>query len=171
MVAVLEVLLERDALVTGMQLDELAPQPRLPAALPELMRDLEGVKSSDDPRRPNAARWFAYWRKNPIAVRSGCAGSPSRTTTVSYRTCPRRRATRPTLAAMTRGSLVEWRPSTTCRGSRAEATGDAFECVVISKQSAIRSSTAVAHRAPTVPSGERPTCRLPRTAPRGASAS
>lgn len=130
---VLEVLLERDALTSGMPLDELA---RLSHAyllrFPELMRDIEGVKELDDPRRPDPARWLAYWRKNPIAAWSG-----SRWFSVDgERLVPHLTSSpgdEPTLAAMTR-EIVESRLVDYVARARAAAAGDALECVVTWKQ-------------------------------------
>lgn len=91
---VVEVLLERDALESGMPLDELARRSHAYLLrFPELLRDLEGVKRFDDPRRPDPARWRAYWGENPIAAWSGLrwfsvAGDRL------VPTCPQRRATR-----------------------------------------------------------------------------
>lgn len=64
---VLEVLLDRDALTTGMDVPELA---RLSHAYilrnPELLADLQDVKAIPDPRQPNPKDWLSYWRKNPL---------------------------------------------------------------------------------------------------------
>lgn len=66
---VVEVLLEHDALATGMELNALAEAShRVLARSPELMRDLDGVKELPDPRRPEPEAWRRYWRKNPIAA-------------------------------------------------------------------------------------------------------
>ncbi len=150
---VLEVLLERDALVTGMPLDELA---RLSHAyllrFPELMRDLEGVKELDEPRRPDPARWLAYWRKNPIAAWSGSRWfSLEDERLVSH--LPSLPGDEPTLAAMTR-EIVEWRLVEYVSRVRAEAAGDAFECVVTwNRRDPIIKLPSRAAR-PDVPSGE-----------------
>ena len=66
---VVEVLLEHDALGSGMELGRLAEAShRLLVRSPELMRDLEGVKELPDPRSPDPEVWRRYWRKNPIAA-------------------------------------------------------------------------------------------------------
>lgn len=66
---VVEVLLEHDALATGLELSALAEAShRVLARSPELMRDLDGVKELPDPRRPESEVWRRYWRKNPIAA-------------------------------------------------------------------------------------------------------
>ncbi len=66
---VIEVLLEHEALGTGMELGALAEAShRVIARSPELMRDLQGIKELPDPRRPDPEVWRRYWRKNPIAA-------------------------------------------------------------------------------------------------------
>lgn len=71
---VLEVLLEADALVTGMDVAELAARCHaLLVRSPELFEDLEGVRELPDPRQPEPSTWEAYWRRNPIAA--WCNGS------------------------------------------------------------------------------------------------
>ena len=65
----LEVLLERDHVLDGISLEDLAARshallrrsPELLADVPEEMR----VAPDDDVAR---ARWLAYWKKNPIAA-------------------------------------------------------------------------------------------------------
>jgi SOS-response transcriptional repressor LexA len=67
---VLDVLLEADALATGLTLAEIAARchERLLRS-PELLPDLEGVQElQPDPSRPDPEVWEAYWRKNPIAA-------------------------------------------------------------------------------------------------------
>lgn len=150
---VLEVLLERDALTTGMPLDELARRSHAYLLrFPELMRDLDGVKRFDDPRRPDPTRWRAYWRENPIAAWSGLRWF----SVEDDRLVPHLPATpgdEATLAAMTR-ELVEWRLVDYLSRLRAEAAGDAFECVVISnkRDPIIKLPSRTAR--PDVPSGE-----------------
>ncbi len=64
---VISVLLEQDALQTGMALTSLAERShRLLARSPELLEDLEGI--FPDPHAPPAKRWQSYWRINPIAA-------------------------------------------------------------------------------------------------------
>jgi superfamily II DNA or RNA helicase/diadenosine tetraphosphate (Ap4A) HIT family hydrolase/HKD family nuclease len=66
---VLEVLLDGDALFTGMDLAQLAA--RSHAYLlrsPELFEDLDGVKDFPNPREPDPKQWAAYWRKFPITA-------------------------------------------------------------------------------------------------------
>jgi superfamily II DNA or RNA helicase/diadenosine tetraphosphate (Ap4A) HIT family hydrolase/HKD family nuclease len=64
---VLDVLLDADALLTGMELPELAARSHaLLLRSPELFEDLEGVRELADPRRPAPGAWEAYWRRNPI---------------------------------------------------------------------------------------------------------
>jgi hypothetical protein len=66
---VLEVLLEADALLEGMELSELAERSHaLLVRAPELFEDLEGVRDFPDPRHPEPSAWVAYWKKNPIAA-------------------------------------------------------------------------------------------------------
>lgn len=63
----LQVLIEADALMSGMDLDELCQRAHaLLMRSPELFRDIDGVRDIVDPRQPDPARWRAYWRKNPI---------------------------------------------------------------------------------------------------------
>ena len=128
---VLDVLLDHGALASGMPLAELAR--RCHAYLlrfPELMGDLDGVDSFGDPRDPNPGDWFAYWNKNPIA-----AWTRSRWFSVEEdRLVPRLPSVpgdEETLAAMMR-ELVDCRLVDYQARLRAEATGDAFESVVIS---------------------------------------
>ncbi len=71
---VLEVLLEADALVGGMDLATIAA--RSHAYLlrsPELRRDIEGVRSLGDPRAVTGSRWRRYWEgpNGPIAAWTG----------------------------------------------------------------------------------------------------
>ncbi|MCA8926399.1 MAG: DEAD/DEAH box helicase family protein, partial [Planctomycetes bacterium] len=62
----LQVLLEQEALFTGLGLEELARRARYTLTRqPELVRDLEGVKELADPP-VSEARWLAYWTKNPV---------------------------------------------------------------------------------------------------------
>lgn len=71
---VLEVLLDADALLEGMDLAELAGRAHdILVRSPELFEDLDGVRDFEDPRNPDPATWLAYWRKNPIAA--WCNGS------------------------------------------------------------------------------------------------
>ncbi|MDP2306779.1 MAG: DEAD/DEAH box helicase family protein [Pseudomonadota bacterium] len=64
---VLEVLLDADALLAGMEISEIAARSHeLLLRSPELFEDLEGVKDLPDPHAPKPAIWEAYWRKNPI---------------------------------------------------------------------------------------------------------
>ena len=64
----LEVLLETDALATGMPLTELAEKSwYFLRRSPELLKDLQGVKSiSDTTTTVPPATWPAYWMQNPI---------------------------------------------------------------------------------------------------------
>ncbi|MDQ3369163.1 MAG: DEAD/DEAH box helicase family protein [Myxococcota bacterium] len=65
----LEVLLERDGLLKGMELEELAA--RAHAVLrrsPELLADVPEELRSTTPDDVSKARWAAYWKKNPIAA-------------------------------------------------------------------------------------------------------
>lgn len=150
---VLEVLLDGDALTTGMPLDELARRSHAYLLrFPELVRDLEGVKRFADPRHPDPARWRAYWRENPIAAWSGLRWfSVEDDRLVPH--LPSAPGDDATLAAMTR-ELVEWRLVDYLSRLRAEATGDSFECVVISnKRDPIIKLPSRTQR-PDVPSGE-----------------
>ncbi len=66
---VLEVLLDAEVLLEGMELTELAARSHdLLVRAPELFEDLEGVRDFADPRHPEPSAWLAYWRKNPIAA-------------------------------------------------------------------------------------------------------
>jgi superfamily II DNA or RNA helicase/diadenosine tetraphosphate (Ap4A) HIT family hydrolase/HKD family nuclease len=68
----LEALLDADALLTGMDVGELAKRAHdLLLRSPELFEDLEGVRELPDPRRPAPAVWEAYWRRYPIAAWCG----------------------------------------------------------------------------------------------------
>ncbi|MEO8179809.1 MAG: DEAD/DEAH box helicase family protein [Deltaproteobacteria bacterium] len=66
---VLEVLLEADALTTGLPLDVLAQ--RSHAFLqrsPELLRDLDDVTQPTNPLAPSPAEWLSFWLDHPIAA-------------------------------------------------------------------------------------------------------
>jgi superfamily II DNA or RNA helicase/diadenosine tetraphosphate (Ap4A) HIT family hydrolase/SOS-response transcriptional repressor LexA len=68
----LEVLLEHDALLAGMPVDELATRAhawlrRSPELFADVIDDLR-VQALDDALR---ARWIAYWKQNPIAAWTG----------------------------------------------------------------------------------------------------
>lgn len=68
----LEVLLERDGLLKGMDVEELAV--RAHAVLrrsPELLAEVPEELRSADLDDLGRARWTAYWKKNPIAAWSG----------------------------------------------------------------------------------------------------
>lgn len=70
--ATLEVLLEHDALLEGLPLDELAMRAhawlrRSPELFADVIDDLR-VQIVDDALR---ARWIAYWKQNPIAAWAG----------------------------------------------------------------------------------------------------
>jgi hypothetical protein len=66
---VLEVLVQNDALFSGMTLDRLAiASYEFLLRNPELLADLEGVQALPDPGALAPARWRRYWNKNPIAA-------------------------------------------------------------------------------------------------------
>lgn len=122
---VLEVLLDADCLVAGMDLADLAERSHvLLARSPELLEDLDGVSQLPDPRHPPAAVWAAYWRQNPIAA--WCNGPWFKLE--GSRLLPRFPACDPTtLAAMTR-ELVDARLATYRR--RREGGGSAVDSKV-----------------------------------------
>jgi superfamily II DNA or RNA helicase/HKD family nuclease len=133
---VLETLLERSALTTGLPLAELA---RLSHAylmrMPELFRDIEGVKEFPDPTAPDPNAWLAYWRKNPVRAWSAGAGKAwfqvDGSRLVSR--LPDCAGDEETLAEMTR-ELVEYRLAQYVSRPREAATGEPFECVVLSNR-------------------------------------
>jgi superfamily II DNA or RNA helicase/diadenosine tetraphosphate (Ap4A) HIT family hydrolase/SOS-response transcriptional repressor LexA len=72
----LEVLLEHDALLAGMRLDDLATRAhawlrRSPELFADVSDDELRVQTLDDALR---ARWIAYWKKNPISAWTGRDG-------------------------------------------------------------------------------------------------
>ena len=64
----LEVLLETDALATGLSLEDLAEKSwRYLRRSPELLKDLQGVQAIPDvPTVAPPRQWLAYWLQNPI---------------------------------------------------------------------------------------------------------
>jgi hypothetical protein len=65
---VLEVLLEADALSTGLPLDELAQRSlAFIQRSPELQRDLEGIVPFSDGAAPQPAAWLPFWLEHPVA--------------------------------------------------------------------------------------------------------
>ena len=63
----LEVLLEQDALLSGLPVDALSAHAhRILTASPELFAEIASVTELGDPRSPTPTRWAAYWRKNPL---------------------------------------------------------------------------------------------------------
>ncbi|MEJ7735401.1 MAG: DEAD/DEAH box helicase, partial [Polyangiaceae bacterium] len=63
----LEALLEGDALTAGMPVDELATRSHaLLRRSPELFADVAEDERSDTLEGPAAARWLAYWTRNPL---------------------------------------------------------------------------------------------------------
>jgi superfamily II DNA or RNA helicase/diadenosine tetraphosphate (Ap4A) HIT family hydrolase len=133
---VLETLLERGTLTTSLPLAELA---RLSHAylmrVPELFRDIEDVKELADPIAPEPNVWLAYWRKNPVRAWSSGAGKAwfqvDGDRFVSR--LPDCAGDEETLVEMTR-ELVEYRLAQYVARPREAATGEPFECVVLSNQ-------------------------------------
>ena len=135
---VLEVLLERDALGTGLALDEVASLSHAYLLrVPELLRDLEGVKKLPDPRAPDPAAWRVYWRNNPIQAWTAGGRGERRWFRLDgdqlVSEVPTTPGDQETLATMTR-ELVDYRLATYLAAVRQAATGDTFECVVLSNQ-------------------------------------
>jgi hypothetical protein len=65
----LEVLLEADALLTGLPIDELAASAHsILRRSPELFADVAEEQRDDDPGAGSTARWRGYWRSNPITA-------------------------------------------------------------------------------------------------------
>ena len=63
----LEVLLEAEALNTGMALDELSERARqVLLRSTELRKDLQGVKDIPDLASIAKEQWLAYWKRNPV---------------------------------------------------------------------------------------------------------
>ncbi|MDP2311744.1 MAG: DEAD/DEAH box helicase family protein [Pseudomonadota bacterium] len=122
---VLEVLLDADALLDGMDLADLAARSHdLLVRSPELFEDLDGVRDIEDPQHPDPRLWAAYWRKNPIAA--WCNGPWFKLD--AARLVPRLpSADVETLAAMTR-ELVDARLATYRR--RREGGGEAVDAKV-----------------------------------------
>jgi superfamily II DNA or RNA helicase/diadenosine tetraphosphate (Ap4A) HIT family hydrolase len=126
---VLEVLVEANALATGMGIEDLAV--RCHAYIkrsPELLTDLEGVAEVVDPKTPPPSVWLSYWRKNPIAAWTGPRGWFQLD---GERFVPRFRIPEglsSTVEAMTR-ELVDYQLSRyRARARQREAGGDAFTC-------------------------------------------
>ncbi|MEO6326299.1 MAG: DEAD/DEAH box helicase family protein [Thermoanaerobaculia bacterium] len=64
---VLEVLMEAEALTTGLPLSELADRSHaFIVRSPELLRDIQNVALLPDPIHPDSGDWLRYWRDNPI---------------------------------------------------------------------------------------------------------
>ncbi|NTX35050.1 DEAD/DEAH box helicase family protein [Myxococcus sp. CA033] len=63
----LEALLEAEALWGGLSLSELAHRSlSILQRSPELLQDLDGVTTLDDPREPSASKFLAFWTANPV---------------------------------------------------------------------------------------------------------
>jgi SOS-response transcriptional repressor LexA len=155
---VLEVLLERDALGTGMTLDEIAARSHAYLQrVPELFRDLEGVRDLPDPSAPDPARWQAYWRDNPIQAWTARGGDgrgwfrlDGDHLVSGVPECP---GDQETLAAMTR-ELVDYRLAMYLARARQAATGDSLECLVLSNQRDPIIKLPSRTQRPDIPSGE-----------------
>ncbi|NOK04045.1 DEAD/DEAH box helicase family protein [Myxococcus xanthus] len=129
---VLEALLEADALEQGLLLPELAR--RCLAILqrsPELLRDLEAVKALGDPRLPNPARFFTYWKSNPIEAWTK-GGRWFRVEEERFiPRLPMAPSAQKSFEAMTR-ELVDYRLAQYRRRQQAQAQDSAFDARVIS---------------------------------------
>jgi len=92
---VLKTLLERDALATGLPQGELAQLGHeYLARVPELFRDIEGVRELPNPGEPDPEVWLSYWRKNPVRAWTG-GGDPAWFQLEGDRLVSRLRAARP----------------------------------------------------------------------------
>ncbi len=71
----LDVLLQSEALASGMALSELAARCH-DAALrsPALFRDLTDVQRLSNPRRPDPAQWLSYWKEKALKDWTGIGG-------------------------------------------------------------------------------------------------
>lgn len=128
---VLEVLLEADALATGLPLEEIARRSHaVIKRSPELMRDLDGVAGLSDPVAPPVAEWLSYWRKNPIAAWTQGQGWFA---IEGDRFVPRRLAIpgglESAVNAMTR-ELVDYRLARYRTRAPSDLTGTTFSCTV-----------------------------------------
>ncbi|MFT4974998.1 MAG: superfamily II DNA or RNA helicase/HKD family nuclease [Myxococcota bacterium] len=71
----LEVLLQNEALLTGMSLDELAARCHgTYLRSPALFRDLTDTQQLTDPRQPDPGRWRTYWRARALRDWTGGGG-------------------------------------------------------------------------------------------------
>jgi hypothetical protein len=153
---VLETLLERGALMTGLPLAELA---RLSHAyltrVPELFGDIEDVKELPNPGAPDPGAWLAYWRKNPVRAWTG--GAEKAWLQVNgdrlVSRLPDCAGNEETLAEMTR-ELVEYRLAQYVSRAREAETGEPFECVVLSNQRDPILKLPPRAKRPDVPDGE-----------------
>jgi len=155
---VLEVLLEREALRSGMPLDELADRSHaFLVRSPELLRDIEDVKELRDPMKPGTPVWRSYWRTNPITA----WGKPDRSGHQWFRVegdrfvpqLPIQADQEQTFAAMTR-ELVDYRLARYRRRNAEEQAGDAFTCKVTWNQRDPILKLPSRTKRPDVPAGE-----------------
>jgi superfamily II DNA or RNA helicase/diadenosine tetraphosphate (Ap4A) HIT family hydrolase/HKD family nuclease len=139
----LQALVEADALLDGLPLDELCRRAHdILVRSPELYRDIEGVSELGDPRRPDATVWRGYWRKNPVAAWLGESAEKDKkpwfalegdTFAPRFQVPP---ASRPALARMV-AEMVDWRLAEYRARSRPSmhAGSTAFEAKVTHNQS------------------------------------
>jgi superfamily II DNA or RNA helicase/HKD family nuclease len=128
----LEVLLEADALTTGLPLDELAQRSlAFIQRSPELQRDLEGIGPFNDPAAPQPAEWLSFWLQYPVADWTRGRGWFA---IEGQRFVPRRllvpSGLEEPLARMTR-ELIDYRLAMYRARSSDDVPGASFSCIVL----------------------------------------
>ena len=160
---VLEALLEREALSTGLELAELATKShQVLARSPELLSDLDGVKSLPDPRHPDPRSWLQYWKKNPIHFWTTTERSGRRWFSVEGERfvphLPVREGHEVMFAAMTRElvdyRLARYRARRRVEGSLTAGGPASFECKVTWNKRDPILKLPSRRNTPGVPSGE-----------------
>lgn len=132
---VLQVLIEQDALESGMDLSSLASRSlELLNRSPELRKDLEGVKELGNLAALDGGRFASYWRKNPIAAWCTGSGRAKKWFAVDSERFVPRLPIAPghgeTFAALTR-ELVDYRLAQYRRRIAADVPGESFRCKVL----------------------------------------
>ena len=134
----LQVLIEQDALGTGLALDELASRSlEMLRRAPELRSDLDGVKELGDVSRLEPRTFATYWRKNPVAAWCGGSGKGRKWFRVEGdRLVPRLPIAtnhEESFSELTR-ELVDYRLAQYRRRGQSDASGESFSCKVMWNQ-------------------------------------